>query len=48
MTASWGKDWDQWGNEDVEENSLHGVAMRNGHVDPQMRLLEAPAAYRAK
>ena len=26
--------WDQWGNEDVEENSLHGVALRNGHVDP--------------
>jgi N6-adenosine-specific RNA methylase IME4 len=39
--------WDQWGNEDVEDNSLHGVALRNGHVDPQMRLLEAPALYRA-
>jgi N6-adenosine-specific RNA methylase IME4 len=39
--------WDQWGNEDVEENSLHGVALRNGHVDPQMRLLEAPALYKA-
>lgn len=36
------KGWDQWGNEDVEENSLHGVALRNGHVDPQMRLLETP------
>jgi N6-adenosine-specific RNA methylase IME4 len=40
--------WDQWGNEDVETNSLHGVAMRNGHVDPQMRLLESPSAYRGK
>lgn len=40
--------WDQWGNEDVEDNSLHGVALRNGHVDPQLRLLEAPALYRAK
>jgi len=39
--------WSQWGNEDVEVNSLAGVAERKGHVDPQMRLLEAPAAYRA-
>jgi len=38
--------WDQWGNEDVEENSFHGVALRNGHTDPQMRLLEAPAQYK--
>jgi N6-adenosine-specific RNA methylase IME4 len=37
--------WDQWGNENVEENSFHGVAMRNGHVDAQMRLLESPRAY---
>jgi N6-adenosine-specific RNA methylase IME4 len=29
--------WCQWGNEDVEDNSLFGVAKRNGHVDPQMR-----------
>lgn len=40
--------WDQWGNEDVEENSLHGVAKRNGHHDPQMRLLEGPPQYRGK
>ncbi|MBL9114340.1 MAG: hypothetical protein JNJ83_04985 [Verrucomicrobiaceae bacterium] len=40
--------WDQWGNEDVEVNSLLGVAHRTGHIDPQMRLLEAPTAYRAK
>ncbi|MDR1281537.1 MAG: hypothetical protein LBK99_12030 [Opitutaceae bacterium] len=38
--------WDQWGNEDVENNSLHGVALRNGHADPQLRLLEAPLLYR--
>lgn len=31
--------WHQWGNEDVEENSQHNVALRNGHYDPQMRLL---------
>ncbi len=36
------KGWDHWGNEDVEENSFHGVALRNGHIDPQMRLLETP------
>lgn len=38
--------WDQWGNEDVEENSSIGVAKRKGHVDPQMRMFAAPAAYR--
>ncbi len=42
--------WDQWGNEDVEENSLNGVALRKGHVepsmDPQIRLLEVPPQYR--
>jgi N6-adenosine-specific RNA methylase IME4 len=40
--------WSQWGNEDVEENSSYGVARRKGHVDPQLRLLEAPAGYAAK
>ncbi len=39
--------WSQWGNEDVEENNIYGVAMRNGHADDQMRLLEAPRNYRA-
>lgn len=38
--------WDQWGNENVEENSFHGVAMRNGHADSQLRLLEPPRGYR--
>lgn len=42
--------WDQWGNEDVEENSLNDIARRKGHVepyaDPQIRLLEVPPQYR--
>ena len=37
--------WDQWGNEDVESNSLYGVARRNGHEDKQLRLLVAPRGY---
>lgn len=37
--------WEQWGNEDVEENSVHGVARRKGHVDPQLRMLETPRGY---
>jgi N6-adenosine-specific RNA methylase IME4 len=40
--------WMQWGNEDVEENSLYGVARRKGHVDPQLRLLETPRGYSGK
>jgi N6-adenosine-specific RNA methylase IME4 len=40
--------WHQWGNEDVEENSLHGVAKRNGHTDEQLRLLESPRGYGTK
>ncbi|MBL9090543.1 MAG: hypothetical protein JNL96_04930 [Planctomycetaceae bacterium] len=39
--------WQQWGNEDVEENSQFGVARRKGHVDRQLRLLESPRGYRA-
>ncbi len=42
--------WDQWGNEDVEENSLNGVALRKGHreplTDPQNCLLQVPPQYR--
>ena len=41
------KGWTQWGNENVEHNSLLGVAMRNGHADSQIRLLEAPRKYLA-
>lgn len=39
--------WNQWGNEDVEHNSFHGVAHRNGHIDSQLRLMEAPKGYHA-
>ncbi len=39
--------WSQWGNEDVEENSCHGVARRKAHADPQYRLFEAPRGYGA-
>lgn len=41
------KGWDQWGNENVEENSFHGVATRNGHVNPELRMMESPKGYRA-
>lgn len=37
--------WAQWGNEDVERNSIDNVAHRRGHVEPQMRLLESPRGY---
>lgn len=42
------KGWDQWGNEDVEENSLYNVAKRKGHVSQQLRLLEGPRGYNIK
>jgi N6-adenosine-specific RNA methylase IME4 len=38
--------WAQWGNENVERNSLENVAHRKGHIEPQMRLLESPKGYR--
>lgn len=38
--------WAQWGNEDVEVNSLSGVAHRNGHAHPSERLSSAPVGYR--
>ncbi len=40
--------WAQWGNEDVEKNTANDVALRKGHVDPQMRLLESPSGYRGR
>ncbi len=40
--------WDQWGNEDVETNSFHGVAKRKAHVDPQLRIFETPKGYGGK
>lgn len=42
------KGWQQWGNEDVEENSLYGVARRNGHADRQLRFIETPRGYGSK
>lgn len=38
--------WDQWGNEDVEQNSFRGVAKRNAHAEAQLRLLERHEKYR--
>lgn len=40
--------WTQWGNEDVEQNSLLGVARRIAHLDEQMRLLDSPRGYGGK
>jgi N6-adenosine-specific RNA methylase IME4 len=40
------KGWDQWGNENVEENSFRGVGRRNGHADKQVRLLESTEDYK--
>ena len=37
--------WHQWGNEDVEANSLSGVAKRKAHADPQLRLLQNRKKY---
>ncbi|MEI6847727.1 MAG: MT-A70 family methyltransferase [Chlorobiaceae bacterium] len=37
--------WDQWGNEDVEENSFHNVAKRIAHVDSEERLYASPRGY---
>lgn len=41
--------WDQWGNENVEENSFHGVAKRKAHAHPhpQLRLLQDSKEYKA-
>ncbi len=38
--------WSQWGNEDVEKNTSQDVALRNGHSNSQMRLLDASRGYR--
>ena len=37
--------WQRWGNEDVEENSGHGVAKRSGHDGTRPRLLDSPRGY---
>ena len=36
------KGWHQWGNEDVEQNALEGVAHRNGHNGVRV---QAPRGY---
>lgn len=38
--------WTQWGNEDVERNSIAGKAKRLGHADSQLRLLQKRVAYK--
>lgn len=38
-------EWHQWGNEDVEINSMNGVAKRKAHVDEQFRLCEGLPGY---
>lgn len=40
--------WDQWGNEDVETNSLVGRAKRKGHVATQLKLLSPEKIYALK
>lgn len=40
--------WAQWGNEDVEQNSLTGTALRGGHVAETMMLLDSPSALGKK
>ena len=40
--------WHQWGNEDVEENSLYGVAKRKAHTEGQLRLFDSPRGYDSK
>ena len=40
--------WSQWGNEDVDENHANGVALRKGHVEPNLRLVEPPRNYRGE
>lgn len=37
--------WTTWGNENVKENESNGVALRKGHVAPNLRLVEAPREY---
>ncbi len=37
--------WDQWGNENVEENTATGIALRNGHADPSISPIILPTQY---
>ena len=48
LFARFGREgWDQWGNEDVEQNSFRGVALRKGHYATQAALFEPRARYKA-
>lgn len=38
--------WNQWGNENVEENSFNGVAKRKAHIEPQIESVACPRGYR--
>lgn len=40
--------WDQWGNEDVEINSLNGVAKRAAHRQPQLSVFQRLKKYNVK
>jgi len=42
------ENWDQWGNEDVEENTFFNVGKRKGHIDPDLRIKESPKGYTFK
>ena len=48
LFARFGREgWDQWGNEDVEQNSFSGVALRKGHYAKQAALFEPRVRYKA-
>lgn len=48
LFARFGREgWDQWGNEDVEQNSFRGVALRKGHYTQQAALFEPRVRYKA-
>lgn len=48
LFARFGREgWDQWGNEDVEQNSFCGVALRKGHYAKQAALFEPRVRYKA-
>lgn len=42
------KEWEQWGNEDVETNSLQNVAKRKQHADPMLPLFDVPKSYKTR
>jgi N6-adenosine-specific RNA methylase IME4 len=40
--------WDQWGNEDVEMNSFHGLSKRYANNDKQLKFFESKKGYGTK